>query len=290
MNELDRVTAWLNLVMGAVTSGVLAVDGTARITTCNAAASALLRGVLREAVGADYRALFPDSPLLRVLSCSELVAGYERTVRGPDGDRRILAAKSTALHAADGAVIGAVEVLEDVTEVRRLRESVERADRLKQLGEMAAGVAHEIRNPLNGIAGFASLLARDLPADDHRHRYASAIQEGVLTLNRTVTALLAFTSPKAPPRRQADSAALAQGCLRLVRAELCLRADEGTARRRAHPGRPLGRRHHGARRPPAPAGAALPGAERAWRTWGWLLALSTLSLVTQLMRSLFANQ
>jgi signal transduction histidine kinase len=227
VHELDRVTAWLNLVMGAVSSGVLAVDAQARITTCNAAAGALLRGMLSDPVGADYRSAFPDSPLLRVLDGNELVAGYERTVRGPDGDRRIIAAKSTALHAPDGEVIGAVEVFEDVTEVRRLRESVERADRLKQLGEMAAGVAHEIRNPLNGIAGFASLLTRDLPADDRRHRYASAIVEGVRTLNHTVTALLAFTSPKAPQRRMADPTALAQNCLELVQAELSLRADDG---------------------------------------------------------------
>jgi signal transduction histidine kinase len=227
VQELDRVTAWLNLVMGAVSSGVLAVDAQARITTCNAAAGALLRGMLADPVGADYRAIFPDSPLLRVLDGNEAVAGYERTVRRSDGDRRIIAAKSTALHAPDGTVIGAVEVFEDVTEVRRLRESVERADRLKQLGEMAAGVAHEIRNPLNGIAGFASLLTRDLPADDRRHRYATAIVEGVRTLNHTVTALLAFTSPKAPQRRGANPAALAQSCLELVQAELSLRGDDG---------------------------------------------------------------
>jgi signal transduction histidine kinase len=225
LRELDRITAWLNLVMGAVSSGVLAVDATARITTCNAAATAILRGVWQQPDGADYRIAFPESPLLRVLHGTELVAGYERSVRGPDGDRRILAAKATALRGPDGAIIGAVEVFEDVTEVRLLRESVERADRLKQLGEMAAGVAHEIRNPLNGIEGFASLLTRDLPPDDRRHRYASAIVEGVRTLNQTVTSLLAFTSPRQPQRRPANPAALAQSCIDLVSAELSLRHD-----------------------------------------------------------------
>jgi signal transduction histidine kinase len=202
------------------------VDANARITTCNAAATALLRGLLGRIDGADYRAAFPDSPLLRVLDGAELVAGYERVVHGGDGERRILAAKSTALRGADGAIVGAVEVFEDVTEMRRLRDSVERADRLKQLGEMAAGVAHEIRNPLNGIEGFASLLTRDLPEDDRRHRYASAIVEGVRTLNQTVTSLLAFTSPKEPQRRPSDPASLAQSCIDLVKAELTLRHDQ----------------------------------------------------------------
>jgi len=230
LRELDRITAWLNLVMGAVSSGVISVDSMARITTCNAAAGRLLRGILEEPVGADYRAAFPDSPLLRVLAGAEAVAGYERIVRSNEGERRILAAKSTALRAADGAIIGAVEVIEDVTEMRQLRESVERADRLKQLGEMAAGVAHEIRNPLNGIEGFASLLMRDLEAGDRRHRYAAAIVEGVRMLNHTVTALLAFTSPKAPQRQSANPAALARTCLELVDAELSLRSDEDSPR------------------------------------------------------------
>ncbi|HTM22081.1 MAG TPA: ATP-binding protein, partial [Kofleriaceae bacterium] len=100
-------------------------------------------------------------------------------------------------------------------------------DRLKQLGEMAAGVAHEIRNPLNGIEGFASLLTRDLPAGGKGHRYAGAIVEGVRTLNRTVTALLAFTAPKQPQRRPADPLQLAGSCIELLRAEQELRRDEG---------------------------------------------------------------
>src|SRR5258708_38072119 len=59
--ELDRVTAWLNLVMGAVASGVVAVDVHGRITTCNEAARGALRGMVDQPVGADYRSIFPDS-------------------------------------------------------------------------------------------------------------------------------------------------------------------------------------------------------------------------------------
>jgi signal transduction histidine kinase len=226
VSELDRVTAWLNLVMSAVASGVVAVDRAGRITTCNDAARAALAGCLASPLGADYRAAFPDSPLLRVLDGTVPAAAYERIVSGPDGARCILAAKASPLRGSDGAMLGAVEVFEDVTEMRRLRESVERADRLKQLGEMAAGVAHEIRNPLNGIEGFASLLTRDLPADDQRHRYATHIVEGVRNLNRTVSVLLDFTRERRLERRPVPPVDLAHDCLELVRAELALRPAE----------------------------------------------------------------
>jgi signal transduction histidine kinase len=66
---------------------------------------------------------------------------------------------------------------------------------LAALGEMAATVAHEIRNPLGGIAGFAALLERDLEKEDPRRRLVQKITEGVSRLNRIVTSLLSYTRP-----------------------------------------------------------------------------------------------
>ncbi len=227
---LDRTTAWLNLVMESVASGVVAIDRDGIVTTCNRVAEDALGATLPDSIGADWRTAFPDSPLLTVLSGSP-GASYEHQVRGRDGRLRVLAAHAAALRNPDGTLIGAVEIFDDVTEVRRLQESVERADRLKQLGEMAAGVAHEIRNPLNGIEGFASLLMRDLPADGgspedaKRHRYAAHIVDGVRTLNRTVSALLAFTNPRRIERRTVVPGELATACIELVRAGLEVEGD-----------------------------------------------------------------
>jgi signal transduction histidine kinase len=223
VRELDALYAYLNLLMGAVASGVLAVSRDGTITTANAAASTALAPISTTLEGCDYHELFPGSPLARVLSGEVAISAYERIVPGRDGERRTLSAKASPLRAQSGDVIGAVEVFEDVTDFRRLQESVERADRLKQLGEMAAGVAHEIRNPLNGIEGFASLLTRDLPAQDPRYRYAQAIVEGVRNLNRTVTGLLEFTKPRRLSYRAVPPGQLAQGCVELVRSEQELR-------------------------------------------------------------------
>jgi signal transduction histidine kinase len=214
---LDRTTAWLNLVMESVASGVVAIDREGVVTTCNRAAEDALSAAVPDPIGADWSVTFPDSPLLAVLTGSP-GSSYERQVRGRDGRPRVLSAKAAPLRGPDGQLIGAVEVFDDVTAVRRLQESVERADRLKQLGEMAAGVAHEIRNPLNGIEGFASLLQRDLPVDDKRHRFAAHIVDGVRTLNRTVSALLEFTNPRRIERRLTNPGELANACLELVRA------------------------------------------------------------------------
>jgi signal transduction histidine kinase len=126
--------------------------------------------------------------------------------------------------------MGAVEVLDDVTDVRRLQEAVERGERLKSLGEMAAGVAHEIRNPLNGIEGFASLLVRDLGAESRSARHAQAIVTGVRDLNRTVSGLLQFTQQREPQLRQVPLAEIVNDVYELVQAELANQdeTDSGT--------------------------------------------------------------
>jgi len=205
-------------VLESVASGVLVVDDAGRITTANAAAQAALGS--EAALGTDYRSTFPDSPLPRLLDGAGAVDSYEHHRRSADGSRRVLTAKATPLRDASGRLLGAVEVFEDVTEVRYLEEQVERADRLQQLGEMAAGVAHEIRNPLNGIEGFASLLARDLPVGSTGRRHAELIVSGVRDLNRTVSGLLEFTRARRLERKPHAPGPLVASVVELVRSEL----------------------------------------------------------------------
>ncbi len=106
-----------------------------------------------------------------------------------------------------------------LAEVHRLREIAERHDRLRALGEMAAGVAHEIRNPLNGIEGFASLLIRDVEEGSSQQRYAQSIVEGVRHLNATVSGLLEFTRSPMPNKRLVPIPELIDSCKELIAAE-----------------------------------------------------------------------
>ena len=219
VDELDRLTAWLNLVMGSIASGVLAVDLNGTVTTCNEAACDALRGELPDLIDSDYRAAFPDGTAARTLATGRVAGPEERVVRAPGGGRRYLRLKAAPLRGPDGTLLGAVEVVDDVTALRALQEQAERVDRLKRLGEMAAGVAHEIRNPLNGIAGFASLLARDLEVGSRQARYAQAVVDGVRDLNHTVSGLLEFTRVRRIERSLTDPAGLARDCIALLQAE-----------------------------------------------------------------------
>jgi signal transduction histidine kinase len=86
-------------------------------------------------------------------------------------------------------------ILRDISEKQKLQLIANRNDRMKELGEMAATVAHEIRNPLGGIRGYASLLYRDLKNDQSLQEMAGFIIEGTKTLEKIVSAVLSFSKP-----------------------------------------------------------------------------------------------
>ena len=119
----------------------------------------------------------------------------EKDLRLPGGRTIPLGFSTSVVRDGNGELLGAIEVFNDLTEVRRLEGEVRRMHTLAALGEMAATVAHEIRNPLGGIASFASLLERDLAAGDPNRRLVGRITEGVARLNRIVSSLLSYTRP-----------------------------------------------------------------------------------------------
>ena len=89
---------------------------------------------------------------------------------------------------------GELVLLEDRTQVQELEQQVHRLDRLAGLSELALGIAHEIKNPLNGVAGFAGLLERSTDAATSR-RYAGKVVEGVRQVDQIVKSLLGFARP-----------------------------------------------------------------------------------------------
>ncbi len=91
-------------------------------------------------------------------------------------------------------IIGKIISFIDITEVKEMEDELQRRDKLASLGQMAAGLAHEFRNPLGVIEGFASLLKKDLENEPEKHKLASRIVDGVIDLNKIVTDFLNFTN------------------------------------------------------------------------------------------------
>ena len=110
------------------------------------------------------------------------------------------------------------QLRENREEIERLhRTQMSRAEHLATMGELAAGLAHEIRNPLAGIAGVMDIIGRDVPASSPAQDVLKDVREEVLRINKIVTELLETARPKAPHMQLADLNATVEHTLMFAR-------------------------------------------------------------------------
>jgi two-component system, NtrC family, sensor histidine kinase HydH len=95
-----------------------------------------------------------------------------------------------------GEVIGKIAIFRDLTKVYRIQEEMLRMDRLVSLGELASGIAHELRNPLAGIKTTAQALGEELPREDSRREYLSRITKEIDRLNDLLKTFFSFAKPQ----------------------------------------------------------------------------------------------
>ncbi|HYA02794.1 MAG TPA: ATP-binding protein [Syntrophobacteria bacterium] len=137
-----------------------------------------------------------------------------------------IALSVTPIRGDDGRCRSAVIVLRDLREIKRLEEEVRRSEKLAALGELAAGVAHEIRNPLSSIRGLAHFLRRALTERPQEMAYAEIMVKEVDRINRVVTDLLTIARPQEPDLAPADLQELLDHTVHLVQADVDRRGVE----------------------------------------------------------------
>jgi PAS domain S-box-containing protein len=200
LEEKDRVSNYLNNILESLSGGVLVVDLNGAITFFNQEAEDITGFEQQKVLGQPYAEIIGlnagrELSVLHTLDTGERLSSREKELRQGDGGTIPLGFSTSLVRDEAGTVLGALEVFNDLTDVKRLEAEVQRVQTLAALGEMAATVAHEIRNPLGGIAGYAGMLERDLDSDDPNRRLVQKITEGVGRLNRIVVSLLNYTRP-----------------------------------------------------------------------------------------------
>ena len=181
--------------------GVIATDREGRILSLNPTASKLLGYPLDEAVGEASARIFRaprGEGHVPPGACAAPEEAREVEVVTRGGDVLPVALRLLPLEGPDGALRGTVALFQDLRQQKAQEEQWRRRDRLASLGALAAGVAHEIRNPLAGIGTSAQILKRRIESGDPRGQFADLILEEVSRLDRIVESLLQFARPAAP--------------------------------------------------------------------------------------------
>jgi two-component system, NtrC family, sensor histidine kinase AtoS len=189
-------------ILWSIADAVITVDVRGNITSANPAAQQMFGCTGAEILGRPYDDLFKEDANFSSLLIKTLQSGNENigvSIDVPLKDKVLHVSSSTSLlRDGRGNVIGAVAVFKDISETRQLQRQLMRADRLAALGELAAGIAHDIRNPLTSIRGFMQYLQKSgAPAD--LREYGPLIIREVDGLNRIIGELLEFAKPY-PPR------------------------------------------------------------------------------------------
>jgi two-component system, NtrC family, sensor histidine kinase PilS len=205
--ELHELGEIHRRIVDGVSSGLLTTDTRGRITSFNREAERITGHPRDEVLGRGLEALFPE-PARRVLSSSgaEPSPAHERaklTFTNHAGEQIHLGFSRSVLRNETGQPEGAILIFQDLTRVVEMEEQLRRSERLSAVGQLAAGLAHEIRNPLGSLSGAIELLAGDLRAEDtHTRRLMSIVKRETGRLNRLVSDFLDYAR-SGPGRREA---------------------------------------------------------------------------------------
>lgn len=190
--KLETSHQTLEQIITHMSDGLIFISQEGLITLFNPAASRITKRAQQELIGLPYHDFFSDQFFGFSLQQALLTPPQHQRLLLTFFDKTSSLDVEIALSSVPGR--GILLLLTDRTKLQQLEKSVLQQDRLKELGEMAATLAHEIRNPLGGIEGFASLLKRDLEHSAHK-TMIDAILEGTHALNHLVTNILDYARP-----------------------------------------------------------------------------------------------
>jgi two-component system sensor histidine kinase HydH len=196
-SSYTRVKAFSDSLVENMPIGLVALDGDGRVTAFNVWAESILGRAAGDVIGRPAGEALPEK-------CRDVLAELgqggkvvEREIECPvnTGKEVPLEVIAATLHEEGEIPQGSVILFRDLTELRQLKAEIARSQRLASIGSLAAGVAHEIRNPLSSIKGFATYFREKLRGSPEDTRTADIMIQEVERLNRVVRQLLDLSRP-----------------------------------------------------------------------------------------------
>ncbi len=196
---LANMKLYTENVIESMPAGLVTLDSNEKIVSCNQNTEDLLGKPFSALLGMPIHEVLPDCPFKSSEMCNNVI---EYAMECSNDDGRVIPVKmsGSSLLDQDGHTIGTVLVLRDMSQIMEMEQQLERSRRMAALGKMAAGIAHEIRNPLGTLRGFAQFFGTRAGDDTESKGYADLMISEVDRLNQNISGLLQFARPREPQK------------------------------------------------------------------------------------------
>jgi len=209
---LENLQALHENIINSMSGGLITTGLDGRVSVVNAQAERLLERPPHDLLGKPIGALFRD----RLPEVRSAPTHAEVRYATPHHDEKTFAVTGSALMIPDRGVLGHVYTFDDLTDIRRLEREVRMRDRLAAVGRMAAGIAHEIRNPLSSIGGSVKVLSSTASLTEEQRELLDIVTRESDRLNSIVTDFLIFSREKNYRFTPCDLRALLEDTLTLL--------------------------------------------------------------------------
>jgi two-component system sensor histidine kinase HydH len=219
---LQDTSAFAAEVVSHLPVGLIATDKSGRITFFNEAAENITE--LSQSVAQHQRldALLPEGlcGVQKILDEQKIISEQEVECTFSENKTVPLSVSASGITNDEDEFLGQVLILRDLSEIRRLQDEIRRQEKLAAMGGLAAGVAHEVRNPLSSIKALATFFAGQFDEGSRAQEAAGIMIQEVERLNRAITELLEFARPSDLNRQSTDVDAQISRSLQLIQQDV----------------------------------------------------------------------
>ncbi len=208
-SDLSRLTLLHEHILQCLPSGLLTCDSQGRIIYANQSALSMMGTELQSILHKPLEEVFPQIPSRLFQEAARGVHDPQMRRQNmkytrPDGRVLELGFSLAPLRGGDGALMGTIFHFQDLTQTVAMEQHLRRMDKLASIGEMAARIAHEIRNPLASVSGSIQILQKELSLEGPNRRLMEIVVRETKRLNGLLTDFLSFARPEHPKPKRMD--------------------------------------------------------------------------------------
>lgn len=217
---LTQLQAFHENVVQSMSGGLFTTDLEGRITSFNRAGEEITGFTKEEILGKSWWELFSqkDPKVFGYrLETADAPFRFDTETRRKEGTPLLLGVTLTPLLDDRSQKTGMVGMFQDLTKIRAIEEEMKKRERLASIGELAAGMAHEIRNPLAALSGSMQVLSRELKLEDENRRLMEIALKETERLNTIITTFLRYARPMPLNKKRCSLHNLLEDTLSLLR-------------------------------------------------------------------------